>query len=112
LTHFHFSKIILDGFHGPVSGVPCFDENQGYVPQQHPKAQSTVTLFDILSHGFKSKFRQSSVFSAFAAAMKPDRPPVTHHFPQTPQTFSLISFPQMEERATKTSNEKRASDKC
>jgi len=78
----------------------------------HPKAQSTVTLFDILSHGFKSKFRQSSVFSAFAAAMKPDRPPVTHHFPQTPQTFSLISFPQMEERATKTSNEKRASDKC
>lgn len=63
----------------------------------------------ILNQSFFDEVRQNSVFFGFCSCDEAGQTPPSHpkhHFPQAPQTFSLISFPQMEDRATKTSNEK------
>lgn len=91
LTHFHFSILIswcsfrcsLFWWKPEICSTTTF--TQPLVT----KPQSTFTVFDILSH------RRSSVFSAFAAVIKPDRPPShpKHHFsPNSPNIFpNLIS---------------------
>lgn len=116
LTHFHFSILISDGFHSRFRCSLFWWKPEICSTTTFMQSQSTFTAFDILSHDFISKFlwwsqTEQRIFgfcSCGEAGQTPRHTPNTI-FPQTPQTFSLISFPQIEDRATKTSNGKWAS---